>query len=213
MVFGLNVRPVYGHYPRVESLDDRFDKHFSLKPKFRPEPPMKDGKMDYGAMRRELPNRMKWKDTAGRQIPDFDQTPTLNVSERAKAVIESVEPGVHEFEPVEYEYSRGGRTETRFWLRIGNKIDTLDREHTNMVLHLGNWRPAADLVRLGIPIPQNVDPNAPPKMVFNLAQVGNAHIWHDKHLSSGSRWISDRMAQAFLDAGLTGIEPGQADAV
>ena len=214
MVYGLGVRPVYGHYPSVESLDDRFDKNFTLKKQFQPPLPMKDGKVDFGAIERALPTKMKWKDSAGRQIPDFDRTPTLNISERARQIIEEIEPGVHTFEPVEYTYSRGGRTETRFWPKIGNKLDSLDREHTTMVLKDGiQWVPPRDLVRRGLPLPPGIDPEQKPRLVFNLSQVGDKQMWNEPLLNSGNVFLSDRMAKAFRDAGLTGIELPEYDAV
>ena len=214
MVCGLNVRPVYGHWPKVASLDDRFDKHYMLKKQFQQPTPTKDGKVDFAAIKRVLPSKMKWKDTAGRQIPDFDMTPSLNVSERARAIIEAIESGVHEFEPVEYTYSRGGRTERRYWLKVGNKIDSLDREHTTMVLEDGSqWVPPMDLVIRGLPVPPHIDPEQKPRMVFNLAQIGDKHMWTDPLLNSVSVFLSDRMAQAFSDAGLTGFEPSPAESV
>ena len=214
MVYGLNVKPIYGHYTSVESLDDRFDKHFMLKKQFQPPLPMKDGKVDFSAIKCALPAKMKWKDSAGRQMPDFDPIPDLNISERAKQVIEDLEPGVHKFESVEYTYSRGGRTENRYWLKMGNEIDSLDREHTTMVLQEGTqWVSTSDLLRRGLPIPPHIDPEQKARLVFNLAQIGNRHMWYDPLLNRGSVFLSDRMAQAFQDAGLTGIEWSKSDSV
>lgn len=214
MIYGLNVRPVYNPYPSVESMDDRFGKHFTLKKQFQPPLPMKDGKVDFGAIKRVLPMKMKWKDSAGRQIPDFDQTPTLNISERVKQLIEEIEPGVHQFEPVEYTYSRGGRTEMRYWLKMGNKIDGLDHEHTTMVLSEGiQWVPPRDLLRRGLPIPPGIDPEQKPRLVFNLAKIGDKQMWNEPLLNSGNVFMTDRLAQAFRDAELTGIELSEFDSV
>jgi hypothetical protein len=134
MVYGLYIYPVYGRYPATEPLDERFTKNYDLKEKFRTPPPMKDGKIDYGAIKRVLPDKMKWKDRAGRPAPDFDQTPSVNISARARAIIESIEPGVHRFEEVTYFYSKGA-TETRFWLHVGTTLDAVNGERSNMVLN------------------------------------------------------------------------------
>jgi hypothetical protein len=207
VVYGLNVRPIYNPYPSVESLDDRFEKHFTLKKQFQPPLPMKDGKVDFAAIKRVLPAKMKWKDSADRQMPDFDRTPALNVSERVRQVIEEIEPGVHKFEPVEYTYARGGLVETRYWLKMGNELDSLDRDHTTMVLDEGiQWVPPRDLLRRGKPIPPHIDPEQKPRLVFILARIGDTQMWNEPLLNSGNVFMSDRMAQALRDAGPTGIE-------
>lgn len=214
MVFGLNVRPEWGYYPAVEVLDGDLSQVNALNP-------VNDGGAGWSGRSggvpvdgTHLPKRVKWNDPRGNPVPDFDQTPMLNVSERARQLIESVEPKVHQFFPVEYLDRSGRPLESRFWFVICNRIDSLDREHTTMVLRKGrNWRPARDLARRGESIPSHIDPNAPSKMVFSLKQIGGAHIWRDKHLDSGSEWISDTLAEAFRTAGLTGIEPSMVDSV
>jgi hypothetical protein len=214
LVYGLNVKPIYGHYTPVENLDERFDKNFLLKKQFQVPPPMKDGKTDFAAMKREMPTKMKWKDSAGRQMPDFDAAAGVNISQRAKQVIESLEPGVHEFSPVEYTYSRGGRTETRYWFKVGNSIDSIDRERTNMVLMDGHqWTSPKNLQRRGEPIPPHIDLEKESRLVFNLAQIGDNHMWRDPYVSISGVFFSKRMAQAFQEAGLTGLELKEAEAV
>ena len=54
-------------------------------------------------------------------------------------------------------------------------------------------------------IPPHIDPNQTPKYVFSRAQIGGAHLWVDKYIT-GSVWISDELAQAMRDAGLTGVK-------
>jgi hypothetical protein len=200
MVYGLNVQPEWGYYPKVETLDGDLSKASAII--------TPDGGVGTGGFPREtesLPKRVKWMDPNGNPVPDFDQTPRLNVSERAKQLIESLEPGVHQFIPVEYFDKKGKFLENRYWFVVCNRIDSLDREHTTMVLSPGlGWYSARNLVAIGVEIPPHIDPDQPAKLVFNLAQIGDAQLWHDKFLGSGE-FISDKLAEAFLAAGITGL--------
>lgn len=210
MVYGLNVKPVWGYYPKVEVQDGDTATAKSII--------VSDSGVGTGGFPKEtagLPKRAIWKDPNGNPVPDFDQTPMLNVSERAKQVIEDLEPGVHQFVPVDYFDAKGNFLESRYWFVVCNRIDSLDREHTTMALSLPmeEWCTIKDAQRWGIPIPPHLDPDQPSKMVFSLSQIGSAQMWHDKFLGSGSRWISDRMADALTSAMLTGIAPAKAEAV
>jgi hypothetical protein len=206
MVYGLNVKPEWGYYVGVEALDGDV-----AKVKAADKTP--DGGAAYSSATggrpvstEFVPTRMRWEDRNGHGVPDFDNGLILNVSARAKAVIEQFEPGVHQFLPVEYVDIKDRFLENRYFLFICNRIDSLDRERTTMVLRKGTvWRPARDLVRRGEEIPAGIDPDAPSKMVFNLNQIGNAHLWHDKHLDMGGAIISDEIADAFIAANLTGL--------
>jgi hypothetical protein len=54
-----------------------------------------------------LPTKVQWWDR--RPVPDFEiiHSPTMIVSQRFRDVVEAVEPGVHQFEPVEYVTKQG----------------------------------------------------------------------------------------------------------
>jgi hypothetical protein len=74
--------------------------------------------------------------------------------------------------------------EHRYFLVVCNRLDSLDRSQTTMVLFRGMmWRPASDLDPEELP--PGTDRSATPKMVFNAAQIGSAHLWFDKHLIAG----------------------------
>ncbi|MFL9841373.1 DUF1629 domain-containing protein [Sphingomonas sp. ST-64] len=206
MAYGLNIQPVYGKYPKVESLDDRFKKIGSLKDEFRHLLPTKaDGTPDFSSKRMPiLPNSMLWRDRAGRAAPDFDVSPWLNVSATAKAIIERWEPGVHEFAPVAYTYSRGA-TETRFWVNVGNRIDAVAGGPSNMALLKRQWRLPRDLLRNNEPMPDGLDPDAPSKLVFRSEAVRPYHMWADCYLGRATVFISDALADCFLAEGVTGL--------
>lgn len=212
MVYGLNVQPEWIAHPKIEILEGGDGPIPALKP-------VKDGGVG-GASRTggvpvdgaNFPKRVSWTDPHGNPVPDFDATPHLNVSERAKQIIESVEPGIHQFFPVAYVVN-GQSDGIRYWFVPCNRIDSLDRDHTTMVLRKGNiWRPASDLVRRGEAIPPHIDPTQPAKMVFNLKAIGNRHIWSDKHIGGAGYFISDKMADAFREVGLTGLQLDQSQA-
>jgi hypothetical protein len=215
MVYGLNVKPEWGFQPKVNWEGE--------KEPARPIPalnPVNDGGVCGDSFNGGLPvdgsnfpKWVKWRDPNGNPVPDFDKIPYLNVSEKAKRLIESLEPSVHQFFPVEYQDMKGEFRETRYWFVSCNRIDSVDREHTTMVLRKGlEWRPARDMVRRGEEIPSHIDPAQPPRTVFNLKAIGDKHVWVDKHLS-GQRYISDAAAKAFANAGLTGIRPSKQESI
>ena len=94
-----------------------------------------------------FPTRMRWKGKKDQPILDFDRAHLVNVSEKAKALIEQWEPGVHQFVPYDLVDTTGDFLEKRYALVIGTRLDSVDREHTTFVLLWGKlWRPANDVV-------------------------------------------------------------------
>ena len=146
--------------------------------------------------------------------PDFSDTPHLNVSEKAKQVIERLEPGVHIFLAVEFLNVRRLHLENRYWFRAGHRIDSLDPERSTLIRdETRKWRPAYDIARWGKPVPAHIDLEAPSILVFSAKAVGQAHIWQDDGLSG--TLLSDEAARTFQAEGLTGLrlEPGQLEMV
>jgi hypothetical protein len=211
MVYGLDVKPEHGYYVEVEPVDGdlRQVKLVDETPDGGYPPrglPMVAGRR---VKTEHLPTRMKWLDRRGNPIPDFDNAHILNVSARAKALIEAMEPGVHQFVPVAYEDASGRHLEDRFFLFVGNRLDTMHPDNPTMVLASGViWAPVLDLVHDGEEIPPGKDPNAPVKLIVSKAKVGSAHLWVEKHLTGGATFISDELARAIAEAGLTGVKPG-----
>ncbi len=90
-----------------------------------------------------FPTKMLWKGPKGSIIGDFNRQNLVNVSERAKALIEEWEPGTHQFVPVDFVDSKGDVLEHRYALVICNRLDGVDREQTTFVLLWGKiWRSA-----------------------------------------------------------------------
>lgn len=161
-----------------------------------------------------FPSKMEWQGPDDpTTIGDFNDTNLLNVSEAAKTLIESLEPGVHQFVPVQYSGKSGRHLENRYFWVVCNRLDSVNRRGTTYVLRKGlSWRPASDLIRRGELdlIPPGLDVKAPPMFVFERAQIGNAHIWRDKHIDIGGPLVSDRFVGAINALGLTGAQFNEA---
>lgn len=160
-----------------------------------------------------FPKWVRWSDPGGNSVPDFDNTPFLSVSEKAKATIEQLEPGVHQFFPVEYRDKDGRPSSIRYWFVPCNRIDSVDRSRSNMVLRHGRqWMSPKNASRLGEILPGNVDVGKPAAYVFNLKAIAGRHIWRDKHIGGATCFISDAMGDAFKLANLTGLKLDDAKA-
>jgi hypothetical protein len=96
-----------------------------------------------------FPTVMRWEgppDAA--TIGDFNQTNLWNVSERAKDFIEAVEPGIHQFVPVEFVGKDGAHLSSRYFWIVGHRFDSVDHDHTNYVLLGGRmWRTAENVAQ------------------------------------------------------------------
>lgn len=207
MVYGLNVKPEYGYYIAAEPMDGDLklvtvaDKSADGGVMFQPTRKFSSGR---AVTTENMPTKMRWLDRQHHKIPDFDDAQVTNVSQRTKDLIERFEPNVHQLIPVEYHDIDGKFLEHRFFLIVCKRLDTLDRNRTTMILVDGKmWLPPSDLE--SHEIPAGIDPSVPAKMVFNLSQIGGAHLWCDKHLLSGGPFISDDLASAIRAEGLTGL--------
>jgi hypothetical protein len=196
MVYGLSVRPEHGYYVNVDPLNGDISKievvdqtsddglrftPTTIQPAFTMGRPVKT---DF------VPTKMQWGDPHRHSIPDFNSGWILNVSSRAKDLIENLEPGVHQFLPVDYFDIEGEFVESRWFLIVCNRIDGVDRNRSRMRLVKGVlWSPIG------------VDD---PKLVFNEEQVRGYHLWRDKHLTHGP-YISDILADRIQREKLTGF--------
>jgi Immunity protein family (Imm11) len=125
-----------------------------------------------------MPTRMLWDEAAG-PIPDFNRSLALNISEQAKAFIERLEPGVHQFIPVDYVRSDGKLLEKRWFLVVCHRIDSTDHDRTTFVMIENrnadgslwdkHWLPVYNLVANGQleKIPPNLPHDTESKLVFS----------------------------------------------
>ncbi|MGH6617650.1 hypothetical protein, partial [Sphingomonas sp.] len=76
-----------------------------------------------------FPTRMLWKGPPESKIGDFNRQNLLNVSEKAKALIEKWEPRIHQFVPVDFVNRKGALLEKRYCFvsPTGSTASTEDR--------------------------------------------------------------------------------------
>lgn len=160
----------------------------------------------------DLPTKMRYDDE--RPPLDFDAAGALQfVSLRAKTLIERFEPGVHQFEPIEYVRSDGTHVADMFVFIVCRRLDTMDRAHTSMILSPHYWSSAKHVARRRPElVPPGTDLEAPARAVFNLGQIGNAHIWRDIHITP-TIYASDAIVDAIKAEGLTGFGGGPQEVV
>jgi len=211
MVYGLNLEPTQGYYVEYETLDGDMDAIRLID-----DTPDEGGKpLTFGGGRpidpTHVPTRVKWNDRKKQPMADFNGGPIRSVSARAKALIEEIEPGVHQFLPVGFVDIDGDFLEHRWFLIVCNRLDTIDRDRVRgYIMRTARngwkrWMPVSDLVRRQEfeQIPSGYDIEQPSRMAFNLEQIGSAHLWIDKHLESGI-YLSDAFDAAYRAAGLNG---------
>lgn len=203
MVYGLNVKPEHGYYVKVNPLDGDISRIEVVDQTPDGGLSFINGMRGASTMGRAVklafvPTRMQWADRNRHPIPDFASSWILNVSTRAKNLIEEFEPRVHQFLPVDYCNIDGLALESRWFLIVCNRIDSVDRNHSRMRLAKGVMWTSTDVEN--------------PKLVFSEEQARGYHLWRDKHLIHGP-FISDILADRIQMEGLTGFYGTRADSV
>jgi hypothetical protein len=154
-----------------------------------------------------VPTKMQWR---SRVSPTDYDTPGgfPCVSPRMKEIIERFEPGVHQFFPLKV-VNRAGEEIAQRWLWVVcNRIDSVDREHTNwFFLHGSRWTPSY-LQNGEVIAVEN------PKLTFSKSKSEGYHFWRDKHLmSSYGIFCSDDAAQALQGANLSALAVAPAETI
>ena len=136
-----------------------------------------------------VPTKLEWGGPKNRKLPDaIHGRSMLLVSDRIKSIIEQLESGVHQFFPIDVFYKSNKELAAKmFFLNICVRLDSVDHELTTAKMGNVMWRP--DLSG---------------ELVFNMDQIGNHHLWHDKHVYNG-RMISDALHDAMVKAKITGL--------
>ena len=146
---------------------------------------------------RYMPTKALFKSN-GYELPDIMRSRSrFIVSDRFRQVVEELEPGKHQFSAVELVDEAGMHVAEYFWFNPCARIDSVDREHTtHELIDVGLW-----------------DFNKGGKYIFNLLQIGDAQIWIDPRLNSGSVFIRQQMKEAMHATGLMGLGHGEFNAV
>lgn len=135
-----------------------------------------------------MPKVIRW--MSKRKLLDYEGAYTgYSVSDHFRALIEEIEPGVHQFEPIRFVAKDGTFLEDRWFWQICNRIDGMHADLTNMVFSGRGWRPP--------PKPEIARP------VYSQRAIGAAHFWHDMHAEG--TFISDFAKNHIDDAGITGV--------
>jgi len=113
------------------------------------------------------------------------------VSKKMRDVIEALEPGVHQFQPVELIWKDGSHAADFFWFNPCNRVDGMDRKHTTHDFNekIGKWIFAGERR----------------KYVVNLTQTAGKHLWVDSRLLSHSIFVSEEFKKAVGGAEILGV--------
>lgn len=134
-----------------------------------------------------VPKAILWK--SKRKLLDYENACKKTVSAQFRALIEEIEPEVHQFEPIRFVAKDGILLEDRWFWQICNRIDGMHADLTNMVFIGRGWRPP--------PKPEI------PRPVYSLSAIGGAHFWHDMHTKG--TFVSDFAKSRIDEAGITGV--------
>lgn len=133
----------------------------------------------------------------GRGGPGLDIFPLLDVdsftscllvNQTFKDILEELEPGVHQFFPMEI-FIKDEKVGDRYWLNICNRLDS--------------YHPTLTYPRNARGFLLRVKEGEPRSVVFSAEAIGDHHAWHEK-FGMGT-YISDIFAGRLKDASLTGL--------
>ncbi|WP_427970002.1 imm11 family protein [Altererythrobacter sp.] len=191
MVWVMSYRPVPDSYPGVEviegnsgelELEDMTDDGgIGLK--------MSRSFSGRRAKPESVPKVIRWK--SKRKLLDYENACRKTVSDRFRALIEEIEPGVHQFEPIRFVAKDGSLLEERWFWQICNRINSVHPELSNWLLGPRTWRPPPKPRSEGL------------RMVFDTTAIGGAQFWHDMHIKG--TLVSDAAKQRIDAAGTTGV--------
>lgn len=145
-----------------------------------------------------------------RPIADFAQCYEMAlVSERFKAVVEALEPGVHQFFPVQL-YWRGKKPVEGqyYWFVVCNALDSVNEEHSPMPPREVIYSPRYEK---DITFFWETDDSAGRSCdpVFDKVKIGGCQIWVDKYLVSGPRAYATNLFKEACEAeNITGLSLG-----
>jgi len=121
----------------------------------------------------------------------------LICSDAFRAVVEQVEPGVHQFEPVELVWKNGATAGNYFFLLFCNRISAIDENltHPPLVGPAKRWRP---------------ERKGEDQLVFSADSVAQNHFFYNLGLE-GYPLCSGEAHDALTDTELTGFRFDEAE--
>ena len=127
---------------------------------------------------------------AGDRIQDFEGVFVYTVSDRLRRLIEELEPGIHQFEPLRYIGNHDETLEERWFWQVCHRLDSVHRKLSNVELAGSRWRPRSG---------REWD------IAFDSQQIAGKSFWCDKHLQIGII-IADEVRERFVAERVTGLE-------
>ncbi|NJM83757.1 MAG: hypothetical protein HC844_16030 [Tabrizicola sp.] len=136
-----------------------------------------------------IPSKFRWGGAASRMPDIMLSHDVILVGDKVKSIIEALEPRVHQFFPLET-WCRGNQAGPRMYLlNICNRLDSVDREKTTkQFVYEHRWKTEGQ-----------------GELVFNLDQIGDHKLWHDKHIYD-ILFLADDVRVAFEAVNVTGVK-------
>jgi hypothetical protein len=136
-----------------------------------------------------VPKKFHWGGPKNRKLPDaLWGRSMLLVSDRLKTLIERFEPDIHQFFQIDVVFKSDKQLAAQMhFINVCARLDSVDRAHTTWEFDRIGWTP-----------------DKGGQLVFNLDQIGNHHLWHDKHIFNGLM-ISDALHDAMVKESITGL--------
>lgn len=140
-----------------------------------------------------VPSKLRRHGRKKKNLPDvFWGVGMIFVRTRFRQVLESIEPNIHQYSPVELFWTDGEKAANVFYFNVCNRLDTVDHDRTEHEMYKG--------------ISYDLGAAPEKKLVFDLKKVGQAAIWRDRHLQPwGGAWVSDKLKRALEAAGISGV--------
>jgi hypothetical protein len=136
-----------------------------------------------------LPTKIRWGGRK-RELTDLQYARnSMLARDNFRRVLEELEPGVHQFVPVEIVWNDGSSAGEFYWFYPCVRLDGMDRNLTTHTLHRE---------REWVHAPEG-------KYVINLNQVAGHHLWFDKRAMWHFPYVSEGFKQAMANAGVKGI--------
>ena len=153
------------------------------------------GKSGYPAKEETVPTESQFHENP-KTIPSiFNYSGAWLVDDKVKSVIESLEPGVHQFFPIKLLRVNGEVAEERWVLNICQRVDGVEPEKSDLKI---KRRPADELITSIMPYA------AKRKVVLVERVIKGHHLWIDKRYIGSTTFLSVELREAFKAAGVTG---------
>ncbi len=124
-----------------------------------------------------------------RKLLDYETARRKTVSDRFRQLIEEIEPGIHQFESVQFIAKTGEDLGNRWFWQVCNRLDTVHAEKSeNFIRTAVSWRASL---------------RGEPKLVFSKDAIGETQFWHDKHFSGGP-FVSNAARDRIVAEAITG---------